>query len=463
MSFELARQVADAVLFEGYVLYPYRASAQKNQARWQFGVVVPPVWRAAEAGGSEEPSAQQTECLIEAGDEPVLHVKVRFLQVQARTMEAAAGEGGFRPVGSLEVDGEPLVDWDEGVEREVDVVAFVGRLGAEQALPFELPGGEDVEPVRDRAGRPVGRVVRRRWPVAGVLRVAAERLDTPYGLLRVRVRTENTTGWERPDQRREEALRRSLVACHTLLAVSGGRFVSLLDPPEWAAAAAAACRNEHTWPVLVGDPDRRDVMLSSPIILYDHPVVAPESPGDLFDATEIDEILSLRTMALTDQEKREARGTDPRAAAIIDRVDAMPADVLERLHGAVRYLRGATGPGGPPQPDSAPEPVPWWDPAADASVSPATDSVQIGPVAVARGSRVRLRPGSHRADAQDMFLDGRLAEVQAVLTDVDDRPYLAVTLADDPAADLHQWHGRFLYFSPDEVEPVPAGQGGSAR
>jgi hypothetical protein len=139
----------------------------------------------------------------------------------------------------------------------------------------------------------------------------------------------------------------------------------------------------------------------------------------------------------------------------------MPADVLERLHGAVRYLRGSTGAGRPPEP--APEPVPWWDPGADASVSPATDSVRVGPVAVARGSRVRLRPGSRRADAQDMFLDGRLAEVQAVLTDVDERPYLAVTLADDPAADLHQWHGRFLYFSPDEVEPVPAEPGGSAR
>jgi hypothetical protein len=485
VSFELARQVADAVLFEGYVLYPYRASAQKNQARWQFGVLVPPGWAAAEAGGSE-PSAQQTECLVEAGEEPALHVKVRFLQVQARTVEAAVG-GGFRRAGSLEVDGEPLVGWDEGVEREVDAVALVGRLAAEQAQPFALPGGEEVEPVRDRAGRLVGRVVRRRWPVAGLLRVAAERLDGPYGLLRVRVRVENTTEWTpggsgglkgsppvdrgsgglkqrsgSPPVNREQALRRSLVACHTLLAVSGGRFVSLLEPPEWAAPAAAACRNEHTWPVLVGDPDRRDVMLSSPIILYDHPVVAPESPGDLFDATEIDEILSLRTMALTDQEKREARGTDPRAAAIVDRVDAMPAEVLERLHGAVRYLRGAPA-GGAPGTGGAPEPVPWWDPGADASVSPATDSVRIGPVAVARGSRVRLRPGSRRADAQDMFLDGRLAEVQAVLTDVDDRPYLAVTLADDPAADLHQWHGRFLYFAPDEVEPVAAEQGGPPR
>ena len=454
MSFELARQVADAVLFEGYVLYPYRASAQKNQARWQFGVVVPRAWSET-ATGASEPWAQQTECLVEAGDNPVLHVKVRFLQAQARTVGRATGEpDAFEPVGSLEVDGSLLVGWDEGVEREVDAVAFLGRLGAEQVLPFELPGGEEVEPVQDAAGRQLGRVVRRRWPLAGVVRIAAERLDGPYGLLRVRVRTENATEFAE-EAPREEAVRRSLVAAHTLLTISGGRFLSLLDPPEWAAPAAAACDNQHTWPVLVGDPARPDVLLSSPIILYDHPVVAPESPGDLFDATEIDEILTLRTMALTEDEKREARGTDQRAAAIIDRVDAMPADVLERLHGAVRYLRGATGPAGPP---SEPEQVPWWDPGADASVSPETDSVQVGAVAVAKGSRVRLRPGRRRADAQDMFLDGRVAEVQAVLHDVDDSMYLAVTLEDDPAADLHQWHGRFLYFAPDEVEAIGGGR-----
>jgi hypothetical protein len=100
--------------------------------------------------------------------------------------------------------------------------------------------------------------------------------------------------------------------------------------------------------------------------------------------------------------------------------------------------------------------VPWWDPDADASVSPETDTVEIGGRPVGRGSRVRLRPGARRADAQDMFLAGRIAEVQAVLFDVDDHPYLAVSLADDPDADLRIAHGRFLYFGTDEVEPCEA-------
>jgi hypothetical protein len=141
------------------------------------------------------------------------------------------------------------------------------------------------------------------------------------------------------DAPRAEVLRRCLVSTHCLLSLSGGGFVSLLDPPAWAAAAARECRNLHTFPVLAGDGGGRDVVLSSPIILYDHPAVAPESPGDLHDACEIDEILTLRTMTLTEEEKREARATDPRARAIVDRADALPKEILARLHGAMRPLR----------------------------------------------------------------------------------------------------------------------------
>ena len=100
--------------------------------------------------------------------------------------------------------------------------------------------------------------------------------------------------------------------------------------------------------------------------------------------------------------------------------------------------------------------MPWWDPDADASVSPDTDSVTIGGRPIARGSLVRLRPGARRADAQDMFLVGRVAEVQAVLYDVEDNPYLAVSLAGVADEDLRIAHGRFLYFSTDEVEPYDA-------
>jgi hypothetical protein len=303
----------------------------------------------------------------------------------------------------------------------------------------------------------------------------------------VRLQLENASAWNDPKADRSVALRHSLVAAHSLLGIDQGVFLSLLDPPEWAKPAVEACQNLHTWPVLIGEEGRRDAMLSSPIILYDHPTIAPESPGDLFDATEIDEILTLRTMALTEAEKREARATDERAAAIIDRVDNMPPELLDRLHGAVRFLREvegtpdphppaegtphphppvhgaptgrvADGGGGGERlstapPEGPPELVPWWDPGADRTVSPETDGVVVAGVTVVKGSRVVLRPGQRRADAQDMFLAGREATVEAVFLDVDGNRHLAVTLDEDPAADLQRWHGRYLYFSPDEVEP----------
>ncbi|MFL5794299.1 MAG: hypothetical protein ACJ77H_09900 [Actinomycetota bacterium] len=445
-SFELARKVADAVLYEGYLLYPYRASAAKNQARWQFGVLMPRLWSEH---GPDEPWATQTECLLEPEEATTVRVLVRFLHVQAKTVEVVDVEAGtFHEADTLPVDGSELVPWDEAAEQEVAVEAPLARLlEGELATPLERPGGRRVEPVNSAAGRLVGRTVRRRWPVLGSVKLSAERLEGPYGLVRLRLVLENATAWNDPGADRSVALRHSLVAAHSLIGIDRGVFLSLLDPPEWAKPAAEACKNLHTWPVLIGEEGRRDAMLSSPIILYDHPTIAPESPGDLFDATEIDEILTLRTMALTEEEKREARATDERAAAIIDRVDNMPPELLERLHGAVRYLKGVEG-----TEEEEPELVPWWDPGADRTVSPDSDGVVVAGVTVARGSRVRLRPGQ-RADAQDMFLAGRLATVEAVFLDVDGNRHLAVTLDEDPAADLQRWHGRFLYFSPDEVEP----------
>jgi hypothetical protein len=484
--FELARKVADAVLYEGYLLYPYRASAAKNQARWQFGVLMPRLWSE---DGPEEPWATQTECLVEPEEATTVRVLVRFLHVQSKTVEAVDIEAGtFHEVPSLPVNGSELIPWDEATEQEVTVEASLSRLlEGELATPFERPGGRRVEPVHTATGKLAGRTVRRRWPVLGTVTLSATRLDGPYGLVRLRLRVENASAWHDPSADRGVALRHSLVAAHSLVGVDHGVFVSLLDPPEWAKPFAEACRNLHTWPVLIGEEGRRDAMLSSPIILYDHPTIAPESPGDMFDATEIDEILTLRTMALTEDEKREARATDERAAAIIDRVDNMPPELLERLHGAVRYLQGVEGekPGDPgtpqPQPpvdgaptgrvagpgqagerlsttpptlpEGNPELVPWWDPGADRTVSPETDGVVVAGVTLAKGSRVRLRPGQRRADAQDMFLAGREATVEAVFLDVDGNRHLAVTLDQDPAADLQRWHGRYLYFSPDEVEP----------
>ncbi|MGF1427183.1 hypothetical protein [Kitasatospora sp. LaBMicrA B282] len=447
--FSTARQLADAVLFEGYVLYPYRASAAKNRLRWQFGVLVPPGY-GTEQG---EHSAQRTECVIEPRRGARLAVQLRFLRAQWRTVQRAEDGGRFVTVPELELADRVLVPWHEGVEERIELLLPVEKLAGDGIEHrFAVAAREEVEELRE-GGAPVGRLVRSCERLDGVLRLRTQELPGPYRAVRLTAEVANTSPWRpAPDDRREAALPYALVSAHLLLGLDHGAFLSATDPPEWARGAVAECRNEHTWPVLVGPVGTSDAVLSSPIILEDHPQVAPESPGALYDATEIDEILALRTAALTDREKREARGTDPRAGAVIDLADSLPAEVLERLHGAVRALREVTSPTGPTATDQ-----PWWDPGNDPEVDPERDRVLVDGHPVGAGSRVRLRPGRRRTDAQDLFLAGRTALVEAVLHDVDGSVHLAVTVEGDPGADLWRAQGRFRYFQPDEVTPLPEG------
>ena len=458
-----ARAVADTVLLEGYVLYPYRASAAKNRMRWQFGVLTP----TAYAQRHGEHDATRTECLIDPREGDHLQIEVRFLHVVRRTVEQAV-EDGFVRVERLACGETVHLPWDEGRIASVRLdVSLAALLRAPVERVEEVAGDRSLE-VLDP---PIGRLVREARPLRFRLTVSAVRLTGPYGVVRLRVDVANLTEYVAAsaggEQHRDDALRSSLVAAHVLLGLSHGHFLSLVGPPEWARPAAQGCVNEHTWPVLVGGSadspgaDRAKVVLSSPIILDDHPQLAPESEHVLYDSTEIDEILTLRTMTLTDEEKREARGTDPRAAAVIDAADGISPDLLDRLHGAIRSLHAVPTIRTPGDeldaapPEAGPPLTPWWDPGADETVDPEHDVVDVGGVPVSRSSRVLLRPGVRGADAQDLFLDGLSATVQAVLHDVDGDIHVAVTVDGDPLADVQAATGRFRYFRPDELEPLP--------
>ena len=449
------------MLYEGYLLYPYRRSSGKNRVRWQFGVLAPRAWVGARGpvretvAGSVDAWRQRTECLLEARPSARLEVRLRFLQLQHRSVRRRGADGELVELDELEVGGERHLTFDEAVPKEFDLAVELSELAErEHTEVIPVAGGEENEPLGDVVDDRRARVVRTRWPLSARVRLSISDAPAPFPLRRLRVDIENAVTDQAADAPRAEVLRRCLVATHCLLGVRDGVFLSLLDPPAWASAAAKECVNLHTFPVLAGEGGGRDAVLSSPIILYDHPRVAPESPGDLFDASEIDEILSLRTLTLTDEEKREARATDPRAKAIMDRVDLMPKEMFARLHGAVRSLhRVPDGAGSEPPPLPRPA-TPWWDPGADRSVSPGTDAVVVDGIRLARGSRVRLSPRRSGTDAHDMFLHGRAARVEAVLLDVDDARHVAVVLEDDPGADLHQWYGRYHYFAPDELIPL---------
>ncbi len=342
MNLERVEKIAEAVLYEGYMLYPYRPSSVKNQQRWNFGVLCPRSY--CEQQQSSEAWTMQTECLVKAAPSTRLTVKVRFLHLVRRSIGKLRKPGEERPefdlVDRLEVGGRVFQCWEEAVEREVSLTELdPASLSSLPATPFIFPAGRQFEYLRDAQGAAVGVIVREWETLAGSIEFAAE--PCRDGVIKLTVRVSNLTSFE-PAQlaAREAALMFSLVSAHTILGVEQGEFLSLLDPPAGFAEIAAQCKNVGTWPVLVGKlaGEQAEMVLSSPIILYDYPQIAPESAGNLFDSTEIDEILSLRILTLTDDEKREMRQSDERAREILERTENMPREQFMKLHGVLRGL-----------------------------------------------------------------------------------------------------------------------------
>jgi hypothetical protein len=349
MNAELVDRIVNAVLYEGYMLYPYRPSALKNQQRFNFGVVYPRAY--GEAQGGTDPWTMQTQCLMLGNQATECLVRVRFLRLVERSIGKALApssnlpshaSNNFEAVDRLEVNGEIHQAWQEASEEEIAATELNLSALAAQPMqwPFRLSATEQKQPIRDADGSIVGMIRRSKAGVAGALDFSARSLAE--GIFQLTVRIANYSGIQRLGPiGREEALARSFISTHTILEARQGEFVSLVDPPEACRCFAQSCQNAGTWPVLVGEESERDTMLSSPIILYDYPQIAPESPGDLFDGAEIDEILSLRIMTLTEEEKQEMRHSDERARRILERTESLPDEQFRKLHGALRGLRAA--------------------------------------------------------------------------------------------------------------------------
>ncbi|MGB9068897.1 MAG: hypothetical protein WCC21_10020 [Candidatus Acidiferrales bacterium] len=354
MNSKLLESIADAVLYEGYMLYPYRPSAVKNRQRWNFGVVYPPSHCDLQKGSDS--CFMQTQCLVRGTRSTVVRIKVRFLRAVSRQIgkpPAPVAPAGAEPelqiVETLTVGNKTLQSWQEAIESEVAVpparIADILELPRIEA--FEFSGSRELEPVPGDDGLTVAFVVRTRETIRGSVELRAE--ECAEGHFRVTAVVSNLTPWEEPATvPREQVLLRSLLSTHTILSVSGGEFVSLTDPPPDVEKLVSECKNIGTWPVLVGEDHVKDAMLSSPIILYDYPQIAPESPGALFDGTEIDEILALRILTLSEDEKREIRETDARAREVLERTEMMPEEHFLKLHGVLRGMKPATDGGEEP-------------------------------------------------------------------------------------------------------------------
>jgi hypothetical protein len=319
------RRLADAVLYEGYILWPYRRSATKNRQRWTFGGVYPPAHTRDHA---DDPCELRAEVELEAAAGETVDVTVRFLHVVERRIARAVG-GARTFVDELTVGAERYLAWDEAVEREVAAVATLGT--DPHRVPFTIDGGSSEEALGDTAA-----IVRTWRPLTGSIELSSGPAEPLVAQghkgsrFRLTVAVRNETHWTGED--RHGALRQTFCSTHLVLHAPDGAFVS---------ATESRCESSGLWPVLVGEDGMRDTMLAAPIILSDYPHIAPESPGDLFDSTEIDKLLILNVLALTPEEQEEMRASDPRAREILDRCATLSAEELMRLHGAIRDLRPA--------------------------------------------------------------------------------------------------------------------------
>jgi hydrogenase maturation protease len=443
------KDIANAVLYEGYILYPYRPSSIKNRQRWTFGSVFPQAF----AGRQGDASTMQTQLLMRGSDSATIGVHVRFLQVLTRevgsrrrpvTYRSEATDTSVMLVPRLEVDGKEFLAWEEAMEREVALSELsVGDLvRAPRKQPFRFDSTRSAEPIHNSQNEAVGLLIRSSCAIEGSVELSAETLTADVH--RITVRIDNLTQLSDVEcSDRNMAQRRALASTHTILDARDGAFLSLMDPPEELREASANCDNQGTWPVLVGKTGDADAMLSSPIILYDYPDIAPESPGDLFDATEIDEILTLRILAMTDAEKREMASTDARARALLERTHGLTAAQLAQMHGVMRPAHEVSRAAGSLVGRVAGE------------TKPRLVSLLSSGVDLSIGTQVRLRPNAG-GDIMDLVLKNKIAIVEAIERDFEDRVHVAVTLLDDPGRDLGAagFPGHRFYFSQEELEPI---------
>jgi hydrogenase maturation protease len=349
MNQRLVDSIVEAVLYEGYILYPYRP-AVKNRQRWTFGGLYPRAY--CQAQGAGDAWSMQTECLLRGTASTVVQAQVRFLHLQGRLVAQLdrpcaelpeSEEPAYRVVERLKVGDRLLQSWQEAVQQEVVLAGLnlVSLEGEPQHSRVTFPASRELESVRGPDRQIEAILLREQHAVTLRVRVSAEQVGA--GLYKLIARIENDTTIEQAGQMaRDEAALHALASTHTILVVRDGEFCSLIDPPDEYRALAATCCNEGTWPVLVGREGETDTMLSSPITLYDYPQIAAESPGEFFDGTEIDEMLVLRILTLTDEEREAAATVDERVRSLLTRIGSLSEDQMIGLHGMVRDLRPVT-------------------------------------------------------------------------------------------------------------------------
>jgi hypothetical protein len=384
--------LVDSLLYEGYALYPYTPGATKNATPTPHGIVYPPDYAAANPFAK---ALLRAEVILEFAPGATVEGSVRFLQ--------ASGAG------------------HQGVARSIALApAAVADLFADGAGEEFRFAGEEV--------------------LTGRVRMRTE--DLGDGVARIKLCVHNTSDLaDAATAERPAALRASLLSTHVVIRAGGGRFISPVENEGPRVAAVAACENVNTWPVLATPED--DAVLGASMFLPDHPRIAPESLGGLFDSTEIEEALLLHVQTLSEEERAEIE--DPKVREMIERANTASPEEMLALHG--RLEAGGSGFSNPPavDPDHPGEPEPGHPQSGEPEWT-------VDGRTIRRGARVVLRPRKQAGDTYDVVLADKAATIERIYVDYEDGVHLGVTIDDDPGQDLMRDTGRYLYFKPEEVE-----------
>ena len=354
-------KIADAILYEGYLLYPYRKSALKNQHRFNFGLLEPNDYF-------------QTQVLL-LGNSENFSVTVRFLQIQHRQVIDEQGNN----VEKLEIDGQTFETWDETIERKIKTTETTDFCFTSQYFSENLANGE-------------AKFVRQINQISGKIEIEKDQIRENINRFTVKI-----FNLSKNDQ---------FISTHAILSIENAEFISLLEYTDELESEIKLLNQKGLFPVLI----EKNIMLASPIILYDYPQVAPESVADFYDATEIDELLTLRILTMTDAEKHEAISLDSRARKILQQAEETQ---LMNLHGAFRENN---------------------------------PTLKIG-------TKVRLQP-KKSADAFDIFLENQVALIESIEEDFEGRKHFAVVLEADEGRDFgfDKFIGHRFFFAESELE-----------
>jgi hypothetical protein len=424
MILDTLQQVADSVLFEGYMLYPYRPSAIKNRKRFNFGTLWPREY--AEAQKPEEAWSFHSEMLIEAGASCSLNLRLRFLQL-------------------LSSDPADPHSWEYGVVRARTIAHIrLSELQSQQTIILVFTDFAPEEKAPESIQVPTA-------PCFAKIELQAELLRNTLSKLKITISNETPSSdtWEPSFPPQSQAF----TSAHLLANVEDGAFVSLLETPPSITEDATSCSSRGVFPVLIGEAGDRSTMLCSPIILYDYPAIAPESAANFCDGTEMDEMLALRVLTLTEAEKQEMRVADPHSRAILERTENLPEAHLMKLHGAIRGMQPVAGPHDELAPDpETPNGIQQWNPFEE---KPPIEKVMVFGIELHKGDRVRIWP-QKRADILDITVEGKLATIESIEQDLEDHIQFAVVFDDDPGKDmgLLRQAGHRFFFSPEEIEPL---------